>query len=307
VTADDFTLLDISSVLTSGSELPENTLMFNGIPANDQPNEFRRVEIESSRRHQTPDYQDAIDDVRGNPPHIVVALGSGELVNVLPSIEAAWGNDAITQGHMRPFYVVSHLLLGSLEFQDLVAQYSFGAEPLSGRVVGVSFALAHDERSEDLYASYLSRLLGHYGSGDLLPSLPGTENLYDSAYGLIYAYVGAAANGSDVTATALRAAFQDRVMSDEPGAESIDIGPDKIPDAVQTLGSLTSSIALWGTMGAPDFDRASGTRVTNSSAWCVEVVDSTPSYVTDGLLYDAKAHEFYDPEGGPGSCLAQYE
>jgi hypothetical protein len=307
VTADDFTLLDISSVLTSGStESPENRLMFNGMPALDQSSDFRRVSIESSRRHQDPEYQDAIDDVLGNPPHIIVALGSDELVNVVSSIENLWGFDADTQGHMRPFYVVSHVLLGSLGFQEIVAEFSAGPEPLSDRLVGVSFALAQDERSKGLYTSYLSNLLMHYGSGDLQPALPGTENFYDAAYGLLYAYVGAAANGSDVTATALRDAFQDRVISDEPGAESIDIGPEKITDAVQTLSSLTSSIALWGTMGPPDFDRASGTRVTNSSAWCVDVVDSTPSYVADGMLYDAEAQAFYDPEGGRGSCLAQY-
>jgi hypothetical protein len=306
VTADDPTLMDISGVLTAGDVAhPESNLTFNGASALGQT-EFRRVEIESSRRHAAPEFQAAIDDILGDPPHIVVALGSGELLNVLSGIENVWGADAVTQDHMRPFYVVSHLLLGSPDFQDFVAERSSGTEPLSGRLVGVSFAMAHDERSELLYASYLSRLLGHYGTGSLQSALPGTENLYDSAYGLIYSYVGAAANGSDVTATGLRDAFQDRVFSDEPGAESISIGPAYIPDAVQALSSLTNAIGLWGTMGAPDFDRASGTRVTSSSAWCIEVIDSTPSYVADGLLYDPAAQLFYDPEGGPGSCLAQY-
>jgi hypothetical protein len=306
VTADDPTLMDISSVLTAGDvDYPESNLMVNGASALGQP-EFRRVEIESSRRHAMPDFQAAIDDIRGYPPHIVVALGSEELGNVIFAVESQWGNDAVTEGHMRPFYVVSHVVLGSVAFQEALSNLPMGSDSIWDRLVGVSFAMAHDERSELLYASYLSRLLGHYGTGDLQSALPGTENFYDAAYGLMYAYVGAAANGSDVTATALRSAFQDRVFSDEPGAESISIGPTYIPDAVQALSSLTNAIALWGTMGAPDFDRASGTRVTNSSAWCVEVVDSTPYYVTDGLLYNPAAQEFYDPEGGRGSCLAQY-
>jgi hypothetical protein len=308
VTADDITLMDISTVLTAGDiEAPENVLTINGLPAVDQVNvSFNQVEIESSRRHAEPDYQAAIDEILVNPPHIVVALGSDEFGNVVSAVENLWGSSATTEGHMRPFYVVSHVLLGSFDFQQKVATLSGGANPLSERLLGVSFAMAHDERSELLYGSYLSRLLGHYGTGGLQSSLPGTENLYDAAYGLIYSYVGAAANGSDVTATALRDAFQDRVFSDEPGAESIDIGPSKIPDAVQALNDLTNAMALWGTMGAPNFERASGTRVTNSSAWCMSVVDGTAYYVQDGLLYDPAAQSFYDPPGGRGSCLANY-
>lgn len=307
VTADDPTLLDISAVLTSGSiEHPESNLIFNGELAIQQVSAFRRVEIESARQHASPAYQDAIDEVRANPPHIVVAMTSTELENVLPGIENGWGQDAVTQGHMRPYYVVSHQVVGALKILEAVEQYESAMPPLSDRLVGVNFARAYDERSELLYASYLSKLLGHYGSGELQASLPDTENFYDSAYGLIYAYAGAAANGSDVTAFSLRDAFQDRVFSNDPGAESISIGPSNVPDAMQVLSSLTRDMALWGTMGSPNFDRSSGTRVTNSSAWCIEVVNGTAAFVQDGLLYNPTLQEFYDPDGGPGSCFAQY-
>jgi hypothetical protein len=305
VTADAITTMDISSVLTTDDlDHPESSLVFNDELAIQQTDVFRQVAIESELVHEEPYYQAAIDEIRGNPPHIVIALATNEFTKVLPSLEAVWGNDPVTQGHLRPYYVLSHHLSSSPQLLATASQYAGVTPPLEERMLGVNFSLAHDAHSSNLYASYLSKLLGHYGTGELEPALPGTENFYDSAYGLIYSYVGAAANGSDVTATALRDAFQDRVFSTEPDAESVDIGFANVPKAMQVLGTLTSSMALWGTMGPPDFDRASGTRVSATAAWCIDDADSTARFVKDALLYDPTTSMFSD--GAPGNCLEKY-
>jgi hypothetical protein len=304
VTADDTTMVDISNVLTSGDVAhPEWNLTFNGALAIEQLEDFRRVDIESARNHADPDVQPAVDDIRANPPHIVVAMAGIEINGVMLDVEAGWGVDAISQGMMRPFYVFSQLLATSTDLPDLVAASPDG---LGQRLVGVNFATASDTRSQNLYSSYVSRLLNFYEGTDLQASLPGTENHYDGAYSLLYALAAARANGSDLTALNIRDGLKDRVLSEEPDAESIDIGPAHVSDGLQTLGALSSTMALYGTMGPPRFDRSSGTRVTATSAWCVDPAAMSGPYVKDGLLYDLDGKEFVDPEGGPGSCLAQY-
>jgi hypothetical protein len=232
-------------------------------------------------------------------------MGGLEIIDVLSDIETGWGADAVTQGRMRPYYVLSHFLATS----DVLASTASASSATPGlweRIVGVNFASASDARSQNLYSAYVSRLLGFYKGVNLQDALPGTENHYDGAYSLLYALVAARANGSQLTALGIRDGLQDRVLSAELNAVSIDIGPAHVIDAVQTLSLPSRRIALYGTMGPPQFDRSSGTRVSATSAWCIDPFDMSNPYVKDGLLYDTVGKEFVDPAGGPGSCLAKY-
>jgi hypothetical protein len=306
ITSDETAMADISYVLTSGDTAnPEVNLSFNGQLAITQPGDFREVDIESIRLHTDPEVQPAIDDLRAFPPHIVVVMGASEILDVLSDVEAGWGADAVTQGRMRPYFVMSHFLASSVELPTVVGASS-ATPPLWERVVGVNFATASDARSQNLYAAYVSRLLGFYDGMTLEDALPGTENHYDGAYSLLYALVAARANGSEPTALGIRDGLQDRVFSTELDAESIDIGPAHVADAVQTLSLPSRVMALYGTMGPPRFERSSGTRVSATSAWCIDPLDMSSPYVKDGLLYDNVGKEFVDPTGGPGSCLAKY-
>ncbi len=306
VTADEPTLVDVSNVLTAGdTDRPETNLAFNGDLAILQPEDFRRVGVQTITLHADPDVQDAIDDILANPPHFVVAMTSAEVTQVLSGVEAGWGQSSATMGMMRPYYLLSFAATATKELKPVLDVYASVNPPLAERIVGVNYASAQDVRSKSLYSSYLSRLIGFYGSGPLQPLLAGTENYYDAAYSIIYAVAASAANGDDVTATGIRDGLQDRVYSRDPDAESIDIGPSHVLEAMQTLGALTRTMSLYATMGPPDFDRASGTRVVTTSAWCVDGTTTDP-YVMDALIFDPAALNFYAPVGGPGSCIAKY-
>ena len=101
-----------------------------------------------------------------------------------------------------------------------------------------------------------------------------------------------------------------RVFSTSKDAQSVDIGPAALGnDSVGKLSSLTYKMSLYGTMGPPNFDRTSGTRVTTTSAWCMEkpVAPATKwVYRADGLIYDPDAHDFTAPSAGVPACLSQY-
>ncbi len=88
----------------------------------------------------------------------------------------------------------------------------------------------------------------------------------------------------------------------------VDIGPAALGNnSVGKLSSLTYKMSLYGTMGPPNFDRTSGTRVTTTSAWCMEKPDTTWVYRADGLIYNPDTHDFSAPSaGGVPTCLQQY-
>jgi len=309
ITADDPTLVDISNVLTSGDlDHPEVNLTFNGDLAINQlsSGDFRTASIESNRVHADPDVSAGIQSILDNPPHIVVAMASDEFaMNVMTSVEETWDADGSRANLMRPYYVLSHFMASTVGLPNVVGAHSNKTPPLGERLVGVNFAAAQDMRAEALYNSYLARLLDFYGSGFLVPTLPGTENHYDGAYSLIYAVAAAVANGEfDVTAEAIRDGLQDRVLSEEADAVSVDIGPNRVPEAMSVLNTLTSTMALYATMGPPNFDRSSGTRLSPTSAWCI---DSSLEFLMDALIYDEDSDSFVAPASGEiGSCLEQY-
>jgi len=309
ITADDPTLVDISNVLTSGDlEHPEANLTFNGDLAINQlaSGDFRSVGIESNRVHTDPDVSAGIQSILDHPPHIVIAMASDEFaMTVIPAVEGTWDVDASRASMLRPYYVFSHFLANTAGLPNIVGDHLDKTPPLDQRLVGVNFAAAQDARAEALRKSYEARLLSFYGNGLLAPTLLGTENHYDGAYSLIYAVAAAVANGDNaITAEDIRDGLQDRVLSEEPDAESVDIGPNGVAEGMSVLNTLTSTMALYATMGPPNFDRSSGTRVTTTSAWCI---DASLEFVMDGLVYDEDTDTFVTPLSGEiGSCLEKY-
>jgi hypothetical protein len=75
------------------------------------------------------------------------------------------------------------------------------------------------------------------------------------------------------------------------------------------MSNLTYKMSLWGTMGAPDFDRTSGTRISATSAWCMDQVGSVWTYEADGLIYDTTKEAFVAP-ASPATvpdCLTAFQ
>jgi hypothetical protein len=314
VHSDDPTMRDVWETLTTPDlDHPDAILQINGKNAIDPANAnyFRQVAIESSKYHTPPDVSAAITDLQQHPPHLVIAIATAEFPQrVVPALENFWTKtptmaDASnpTQGMMRPYYLMSHFIYNTPELQTVAAQFSSQTPPLNMRALGVNYAQSQDSHAVDLYLSYLGRLQASY-TGTL--SLQGTENYYDGAYSLLYA-AGAAARRNTLSGTTLRDAFSDKVISTAPGTVSIDIGPGKIVTAMNGFnGSSTYRISLYGTMGKPNFDRLSGTRVSDTSAWCIQKVGSDWAYQADGLIYDPDTGTFKAPSGGVPACLQGY-
>ncbi|MEO6603182.1 MAG: hypothetical protein ABIQ16_25070 [Polyangiaceae bacterium] len=310
VYSDDATMTDLFSVLTTPDvKHPETSLAFNGKSAISQlaSGDFREVKIQSAKNYATPVVSNAITDLEQNPPHIVLAMATSEFPKtVMPNLENSWGNTVLNPksvGMARPFYLLSHFIYNTAELQTTAGAFESTAPPLSQRTVGVNYAAAQDTHSKQLYDSYEGRLQSSYQGS--LP-LAGTENYYDGAYSLLYSLAAAYAARTSPGGDDVRDGLQDRVFSAESSAPSVNIGPATVGATAANMSNLTYKMALWGTMGPPNFDRTSGTRLTPTSAWCIKKVSSTWAYQADGLLYDPDNETFSDPVGGVPTCLMQY-
>jgi hypothetical protein len=152
---------------------------------------------------------------------------------------------------------------------------------LRTRVVGLNYAAAIDTA---LYDAYLRRL------AVILPpnfDASSTENYYDAVYFLVYAAVGGGSGGTNMSAGMARLLAGPRY----------DIGPDGIDAIVDRLLLRSdTSLSFYGTLGPPDFDKPTGSRVAYSNAWCV---DAQLRYVMDVLRYDPFSREL----SGTFSCF----
>lgn len=291
------TNVDIHTVLTTqDDDHPLVALTFNDKPATDAENApyFRTVAIPAFAGTQ-PDVSAAVADLKAHPPNVVVGLVGREFPSVVNQIENWYqsGPDKPV-GVARPYWLFSS---SSYNLADLgAAVKNFSGFKLSERVLGVTYAEAQDTKSKQLYNEYFSRLTNFY-KGQV--SVAGTENHYDAGYSLLYA--AAATPQLEPTGDDLLGGLE-HVLS--KGSMSIDIGPSKISSTVASLVAIpTYKMALYGTMGPPDFDTISGTRNnTPTSAWCVA---DTGVFQADGLIYDASTGKFSNGKPVP-ACLQQY-
>jgi hypothetical protein len=316
---DQVTMSDMYTVLTTpDSNHPEVALSFNNasgsvtalgtteLAAVDQlastgSGDFRTVMIQSAQTvpsGTTPAVQKAIDDLQNNPPHVILAIATSEFPkSVMPQVEMHWGDTGTpSEGMQKPFYIASQLLYNTVELQATAA-----ANALNTRLVGVNYAEAQDTHSKTLYNTYENNLVNSY-TGTL--TLAGTENYYDGAYSLLYGL--AAATLKDPDGSAIANVIGTRVLG--TSGTSTDIGKLAITNgSVSTLVSqATYKISLWGTMGPPNFDYASGTRVSTTSAWCIQPGTSSWDYQADGLIYDPANQVFTDPTATKPACISMY-
>jgi hypothetical protein len=207
---------------------------------------------------------------------------------------------------------MSHRIYNGTGLQEAAKLYSSVTPPLDARVVGVNYALSQETRAKNLYDLYLARLKSSY-QGTL--SLDGTENHYDGAYYLLYSLAAAAANMSLPTGADIYTGLKTRIISESMSAVSIDVGFDALSGAGTGAGTLSKlftdrvnyKISLYGTMGSPDFDRFSGTRISATSAWCLtQATATTWNYAPDGLLFNAATLAYSPPSTGAPTCVAAY-
>jgi hypothetical protein len=303
------TMLDMHDVLASTDNVhPEAQLTFNGKSLAANGANYREVEIQSANVVSPPDVAAGISDIETKPPHVILAIATSEFPKtVMQAIEAWWGTTSDSTGLIRPYYIMSHLTYNTPDLTDRTKAHLNKSPPLHLRVAGVNYAEAQDANSKALYNKYLAKLQ-QVNTGSTL-SLTGAENYYDGAYYLLYSIAAAARNNEVPASGDIKSGFVQRVINTTNGV-SVNVDPVVIADTVNKLFTTTPPfyMALWGTMGYPNFDLTLGTRISQTSAWCVQQSSgsTTGVYQPDGLIYDAPSQTYSPNSSGIPACLQNY-
>jgi len=304
-------MLDVHDVLVSNaSDYPESHLVFNGKTwlENSISGDARDVQVTSGASANDNTVMNAATLIEQNPPHVILGLGTDELPYVIWPVETSWGAGKM-QNLIRPYYVLSHLLYNNMTtLPAVVSNCQHETPPLHMRMAGVNYAQAQDSRSYINYQNYLNRLVSANPNSGL--TLKGTENHYDGAYYLLYSIAAAAAHrGGTPAAAEVLIGLESRVIDTIDGT-SVDVDPGQIQDVIikKFFGTDPFFMALWGTMGYPNFDKLLGTRVSQTSVWCYQMDPSGASwsYQTDGLFYDPQTQQFSPNPNGVPACLQNY-
>lgn len=266
----------------------DRTLILNGKSSSQNgAASYRRYTIELESEDQGRSYAEALKDLFEFRPHIVVPIGGDRYLRELVGIlEGAWGQ--VSDGQRAPFYVLSPYHPGSATLNAALATFP----SLNERVIGVSVAVA---RSSEVYGAYRRNLGAQYPDRE---HLEGGENFYDAAYFLLFSVAAAGAvpelSGEDIGAGMTRLTAGNRLL----------MGQSSIADVLRSLENPTTSIALEGTLGAPNFEVATGTRRTTAgSVWCVtRDVDHDPEFHYDVLVLDDSGNDLV----GELDCLLDF-
>lgn len=242
------------------------SMKIDGVVANANPN-FARYGI--SPTDNTKAVQTVQKLLTVHRPHVVISAAGDEfLTSVLPSLEQGW--KAINGALPFPFYVLSMENRLSKWATEIVKA---NANDVSKRIVGVNYATAKDLGVKN---AYLQRYAKQYPNDKDFEEF---ENHYDAAYFLLYSLVGA---GNVATYTGADAA---RGMNRLLSGARVDVGPLGIANATAALQIPNAKISLFGTLGAPDFDPGTGTRISEGSVWCVKWEGAAaPTEVVDDVL-----------------------
>jgi hypothetical protein len=235
------------------------------------PDNYLRVSIPSSLLppEDREVYRPAVERIREFAPHIVISSSTYEFNNVVIDwIETEPGSP-------RPFYLLSPYQYRAQNLPIMAPDYS---GDFHQRVLGINYAAAPDPSA---YEASIMRL------DEAFPALAGTirgfENFYDAPYYLGYAAAAVGdrwpLRGPDFT-TGMR-----RLID---GEHAFTVGPDDLASGFAALAAPGSEISLHGTMGAPDWDPAEGTRRSPGSVYCVDVTGAVHPDVlrldSDGTL-----------------------
>jgi hypothetical protein len=249
------------------ASLIDRELVVNGKSAGENGAEYyRRFHLSGDEREQT-----VLLDLVAFEPDVVIAM-VGMHSGTFEVLERYW---SALEPPLRPFYLPSPV------FADDFLQVSPDRLPsLRTRVAGVNAAGAPDPT---LYDAYVRRFESHYPG--VQPS-GGHENFYDAAYFLLYA-ASAARDGVTPSGPAIAAGMQ-RLLS----GTSFEVGGEDIASGQAYLQS-NPSLSLQGTLGPPDFDVSTGSRLADGSVWCIAEVDGEFTYHYDVLRLDRSSGELY--------------
>ncbi|WP_394838347.1 ABC transporter substrate-binding protein [Pendulispora rubella] len=209
-------------------------------------------------------------------PHIVITAGStAEVVTkIMKPIENPdnWkqpGCGPTANKCYRPRYLLANSNFQAQSLLDLVGSNA----DLRHRVLG------HVAQTEGTNLEKLK--LRYNGAGASVPFVPLVPFAYDAVY--FTAFGIAAASESPLTGSAIAKAFP-KILP--PNNVSIDVGLNKIPDALNTLAG-GGGIDFNGASGLLDFDTKTGDAPCDIQVWCIN--SNSSGFNNSGYYYNAKA------------------
>jgi serine/threonine-protein kinase len=245
-----------------------STLRFNGKSALENGEDFQQFvfsdDIGSASGHPA---TQAVADLLAFLPHIVLAIGEGELAKpIYAPLEAGWPRGS----QPRPYFVSTGALVGEDLFEFLGTDRErrrryFAVQPPATKMANAKFTMRYGE----VFADRVTM--------DMAPADP-----YDAGYLLAYAAI--AAGNEPITGPNLARAIGRLV----PPGPSVDVGPTRILEALELLQS-GGGVDLQGAAGRLDFDLATGESPADAVIQCVGVdaAGRVNHGIDSGLSYDA--------------------
>ncbi|MFO0676049.1 MAG: hypothetical protein U0169_05915 [Polyangiaceae bacterium] len=207
-------------------------------------------------------------------PHVIVLLGLAEVVTKLVGpIEARWPQAPTGDAgnpYPRPYYLLSdggrvQALLDLANGNDGLRTRIRGTVPSSDTALGTAFSLRYQSRF------------------DSSPAYFGMAGSYDALYLVAYGIV--ASGQKSLTGTVLADAMKRMI-----GGTKVDVGPNRIEDAVQILAA-GGAIDFEGASGPLDFDVSKNEAPGDVDIWCVGKDGSgAPMFESSGRAYRAAAN-----------------
>jgi serine/threonine-protein kinase len=240
-------------------------LSFNGRSALENEASYRELTYPFDTGDDEASFARVVDQLVAFAPHVVIHFGADEaLLSVIEPLERRW-----KAPRFRPRYV-KPTVLGP----DVLAFVAGRAERRRRffSVTSTSMTAAN--------ARFVTRYSAAYGGNVTRSFSPNSS--YDAFY--LLAYATYALGREPVSGPALARMFG-RLM---PRGEPIDVGPNGIFDALNTLAA-GENIDLNGATGRLDFDLESGEAPIDLAILCVKMEGDGADNVESGLTYDASA------------------
>lgn len=262
----------------------ENVEVNGEILVNQSDDTFQRFLIKSANEEGGADPEQIInagEALNAWGPHIVLLIASEEVMveDIFGSIEPFPSAYMSEHNQPLPFYLLSPYL-----FIPATADILKVERTLRTRMLGINFAAAADPT---LYNGYFSRLKSVYDVDNLPFSMVGTENFYDAAYYLMYAIAAALAGNPNKLRGIHIAQNIERVL-DLGSQLKFDVKPAHVANGMNAIyTNPDTTIALYGTLGPPDFNFSTGARKQLPSVFCTGE-DAEGNFVLepDVMTYD---------------------
>ena len=257
-------LIDALTQTSLGNPNP-NRLEFNGadLTMNTDHGYYREFVIDSAPDSAAATGRAILDSFQ---PHVVISMTGPAFTHFDPVAAFDGVADTIeslqTGDRKYPFFMLSPVNASAwAEVVQTITSIGQTYPDVHRRFLGIDVATADDLT---LYNDYRYRLLAVHSN-----ARERTENYYDPIYYMAYATtragVSRALTGGDVLAG----------MQNTLGGMRYDVGPGPIP-AVFSAIQQKEPILLVGTMGAPNFNQQTGTRVNRAALYCFPLSSQEP-------------------------------